>query len=212
MYPDFLIIPKVVYRDKKLRPTDLVVYAAIYWYEHMKDGKCFAANNSLADIAQVSERAVMSSLDRLEKQGYIEREYDENKSRRVGIKCLVFYSKQMPEGSPQNKKQPQLPGLEMIRPETPGEFADRFFSQDKEALKTIMTQILLKTHGRGEDKILREVGKFISYWTEPNKSGTKVRWQLESTFDIQRRLYTWLARAGSSSNASASKSGAGVTV
>ena len=36
-----------------------------------------------------------------------------------------------------------------------------------------------------------EVQKFISYWTEPNKSGTKQRWQLEKTFELKRRLATW---------------------
>lgn len=32
---------------------------------------------------------------------------------------------------------------------------------------------------------------FYSYWTEPNKSKTKVRWQLEKTWDVSRRLKTW---------------------
>lgn len=32
---------------------------------------------------------------------------------------------------------------------------------------------------------------FVSYWTEPNKSGTKQRWELERTFDVTRRLATW---------------------
>lgn len=37
-----------------------------------------------------------------------------------------------------------------------------------------------------------EVMKFCSYWTEPNKSKTKLRWELQPTFDIARRLGTWL--------------------
>lgn len=37
----------------------------------------------------------------------------------------------------------------------------------------------------------RELDKFISYWTEPNKSGTKVRWEQQPTFEIKRRLQTW---------------------
>lgn len=36
-----------------------------------------------------------------------------------------------------------------------------------------------------------EVEKFCSYWTEPNKSKTKIRWELQPTFDIYRRLGTW---------------------
>jgi len=35
---------------------------------------------------------------------------------------------------------------------------------------------------------------FISYWTEPNKSKTKMRFQLEKTWDTKRRLETWASR------------------
>lgn len=35
---------------------------------------------------------------------------------------------------------------------------------------------------------------FISYWTEKNKSGTKMRFELEKTWDLARRLNTWASR------------------
>jgi len=35
---------------------------------------------------------------------------------------------------------------------------------------------------------------FYNYWTEPNKSGTKVRFELQKCFDISRRLITWSTR------------------
>lgn len=44
------------------------------------------------------------------------------------------------------------------------------------------------------DVVDREVGKFILYWTEPNKSGTKVRWEQQPTFEVKRRLRTWFER------------------
>ena len=34
--------------------------------------------------------------------------------------------------------------------------------------------------------------EFVSYWTEPNKSKTKMRFELEKTWDTKRRLQTWL--------------------
>jgi DNA-binding transcriptional regulator YhcF (GntR family) len=36
--------------------------------------------------------------------------------------------------------------------------------------------------------------EFIDYWTEPNRSKTKLRYELEKTFDISRRLKTWVKR------------------
>ena len=35
---------------------------------------------------------------------------------------------------------------------------------------------------------------FYKYWTEPNKSNTKFRQELERTWEISRRLETWAAR------------------
>ena len=35
---------------------------------------------------------------------------------------------------------------------------------------------------------------FISYWTEPNKSRTRLRYELEKTWDTGRRLVTWASR------------------
>ena len=37
-----------------------------------------------------------------------------------------------------------------------------------------------------------ELEKFFNYWSEPNKSNTKMRCELQPTFDINRRLITWM--------------------
>jgi len=42
--------------------------------------------------------------------------------------------------------------------------------------------------------IIKELDKFVNYWTELNKSGTRERWELEKVFEVQRRLATWLSR------------------
>lgn len=33
--------------------------------------------------------------------------------------------------------------------------------------------------------------EFFYYWTEPNKSGTKMKFELEKTWDTKRRLKRW---------------------
>jgi len=35
------------------------------------------------------------------------------------------------------------------------------------------------------------LNEFYKYWTEPNKSKTKLRWEMEKTWDISRRLARW---------------------
>jgi hypothetical protein len=36
--------------------------------------------------------------------------------------------------------------------------------------------------------------KFYNYWTEMNKSGTRLRFELQQTFEISKRLVTWASR------------------
>lgn len=38
------------------------------------------------------------------------------------------------------------------------------------------------------------IRNFFDYWTEPNKSQTKMRYELERTWDVKRRLRTWASR------------------
>lgn len=40
-----------------------------------------------------------------------------------------------------------------------------------------------------------QLDAFCAYWTEPSKSGKKVRWELEKTFELKRRIATWTRRS-----------------
>lgn len=39
--------------------------------------------------------------------------------------------------------------------------------------------------------------EFVEYWTEPNKSGSKMKFELEKTWDLNRRLNRWQSMADS---------------
>ncbi len=71
---------------------------------------------------------------------------------------------------------------------TPSQIANSFFNKIKEQEKVVK---LLVEKGTEEKTARLEISKFINYWTELNKSGTKQRWQSEKTFEVQRRLATW---------------------
>ncbi len=73
---------------------------------------------------------------------------------------------------------------------TPEEIAREFFNNQVFREKTIK-QLVNSGQYSERQEIISEVSKFIDYWTERNKSGTKQRWELEKTFEIGRRLKTW---------------------
>jgi hypothetical protein len=59
---------------------------------------------------------------------------------------------------------------------------------DIELRKTSFASTLepfLKIYGRDM------LNEFFKYWTEPNKSKSKFRAELEKTWDVERRLETW---------------------
>lgn len=48
-----------------------------------------------------------------------------------------------------------------------------------------------KANHKETDFPYSEIENFISYWTEKNKSNTKMKWEMQQTFQINRRLLTW---------------------
>ena len=66
--------------------------------------------------------------------------------------------------------------------------------KNKELLKReneFKTQILEFKNGYSDEMI----DEFLNHWTEPNKSKTKLRFELEKTWDTSRRLKKWEANS-----------------
>ena len=76
---------------------------------------------------------------------------------------------------------------------TPSQFAKKFF-EDRLMQEEVAKKIAEK-YKSDWNKLLIEINKFSLYWTEPNKSGTKVRWELQQTFDVKRRITTWINKS-----------------
>lgn len=72
----------------------------------------------------------------------------------------------------------------------PRKEAEEFFNNEDK--RNIIIDKIVERYGSNRDTIKREVDKFTSYWTEKNKSGTKHKWELQETFEVRRRLVTWL--------------------
>lgn len=60
-----------------------------------------------------------------------------------------------------------------------------------ELRSAIFVSEVCANHGEYPSEMLTA---FCNYWTEKNKSGTKMRYELEKTFEISKRLATWASR------------------
>lgn len=81
--------------------------------------------------------------------------------------------------------------IQKKRESTPAQIAKHFF-EDQQGMKEVTDYY--NARGVPEEIIKQEVQKFILYWTETNHAGTKQRWQMEKTFEIKRRLVSWMSR------------------
>lgn len=72
----------------------------------------------------------------------------------------------------------------------PAQIAKKFFS-DKELQKQVIQKITEK-YNADINAVTREIGKFVDYWTESNKSGTRQKWETQNTFEVDRRIKRWL--------------------
>jgi len=73
----------------------------------------------------------------------------------------------------------------LTKESTPAEKMKEFIKNPEGAIKVLVEK------GINEELVKSEIKKFISYWTELNKSGTKQRWEKQETFEVGHRLATW---------------------
>jgi hypothetical protein len=84
-------------------------------------------------------------------------------------------------------------GREDATADTPSTKAEKFFGMvvgAGDGLRDYLARLSSQS-GANIQALEYELKKFTNYWTELNKSGTKQRWQLERTFEVERRLGTW---------------------
>lgn len=87
---------------------------------------------------------------------------------------------------------------------TPKEKAELFFrgiealmqKEDVPWLKQMLANIADQNPNVKRSVIWDQVRAFGYYWTEKNPTGKKERWEMQKTFEVERRLLTWFSRAG----------------
>ncbi len=81
---------------------------------------------------------------------------------------------------------------EKVHEMTPSEETRLFFSNSEIQEKVVTYLVEMKFE---EEFARSEIKNFIGYWREKNPSGKKERWEMERTFEVKRRLSTWMSKA-----------------
>ena len=173
----YAILSAEVRYDNNLRPNTKLLYAEITALCNTT-GECFATNKYFSNLYNKSKGAISGWISELVKYGYIQVRY----TYKEGSKEIEHRYIKILKGGINEKSTPPL----------------------KKTLKsnTIKTNNkifnnIIERKSQFENKVLNseyniELCKdFILYWTEKNSKGTKMKFEMEKTFDIKRRLQRW---------------------
>ena len=138
--------------------------------------------NGIVSVSKEGRTAIRNVFTELINAGYIERKQVRNKGKFVGYDYFVF-------------EQPKLD-----KPTTVKCKSDNNLQISKEVIKERINKNTLSKSEKFKSEVFSYdypksmLESFYDYWSEPNKSKTKERWQLQPTFEISRRLKTWAKR------------------
>ena len=138
--------------------------------------------NGIVSVSKEGRTAIRNVFTELINAGYIERKQIRNKGKFVGYDYFVF-------------EQPKLD-----KPTTVKCKSDNNLQISKEVIKERINKNTLSKSEKFKSEVFSYdypksmLESFYDYWSEPNKSKTKERWQLQPTFEISRRLKTWAKR------------------
>ena len=170
----YAIIPAEV-RYSDIKPNAKLLFGEITALTN-KRGFCFATNNYFAELYQVSKNTISLWIGELKKGGFVSVEiiYENKqvKERRISITInRVGYSgKQLYPITKKGEDNNTRDNTTRLLSNRKKEFEEEVFSTN------VKTELC---------------SEFVDYWTEQNHSKTKMKFELERTFDIKRRLARW---------------------
>ena len=172
MKPSYYAIIPANVRYSNLKPNTKLLYGEITALAS-KEGYCFASNRYFADLYDVTKNTISSWISDLHKAGFVSvqliKEGNQVIERRIGITQkgdtpITF--KQEDNSTSINNTINNLPTR----------------------IQSFESEVLILEPDDNESR------KFIIYWSELNKNKTKMRWELERTWDTKARIDRWKSR------------------
>ena len=176
MKPNYYAIISAEVRYSDITPNAKLLYAEITAFCNM-NGECFASNRYFANLYGKSKVTISNWLRELKQNGFIEMSYTYKEGTKEIDKRYIKILK--------------------------GGVKENLITPIKKTLKNNNTSInntSINISNRRKDFVLNVMSfdydknilnSFVEYWTEPNKSKTKMKFELQQTWSTNLRLKTW---------------------
>lgn len=173
-------IPKELY--KKFSSHRVAQFFFYLLFISDNDGNIKTTLRQMAEDNELSTRRVSDALNELEAIGACETKTKQkgNKGGSIISICnYAFYEKTL---STTETKTKQKRNKEKAVPKGKNSIEEREHEFELKVIQFV-------------EKYSKEtIRAFFNYWTERNKSGTKMRFELEKTWETAKRLQTWASR------------------
>ena len=177
--PNYYAIPSAEVRyDNRLKANTKLMYAEITALCDM-NSECFASNSYFANLYGKSKTSISNWISELVKYKYISLRF----TYKEGTKEIDNrYIKIIKGGIEENLNTPYKKTVKSNTTSNNNTNNNINISNRK---NDFVFEVLTFDY----DKVL--LNGFIDYWTEPNKSNTKMKFELNKTWQTELRLKTW---------------------
>lgn len=151
----------------------------------VKRGQVITGRMRLIEETGISERKIRTCLERLKDTGEIEIQ----SSNRFSVITICNYDIYQPIQL-ENVQQTSNECPAEDQPSKPKKTKEQVKAETDKRMKDFYTSLIpyVQTYGK------HMVREFYDYWSETNKSGSKMRWEQQPTWVLEKRLQYWSQR------------------
>tara|TARA_R110001583_G_scaffold4596_6_gene26363 strand:+ start:1455 stop:2105 length:651 start_codon:yes stop_codon:yes gene_type:complete len=176
----YAILSAEVRYDNRLRPNVKLLYAEITALCNM-NRECFASNRYFSELYGKSKGSISGWISELVKYGYISADY----TYKEGTKEIEYRYIKILKGGITEKENTLL--QKTVKSNTTSINNTSININISNRRESFILEVMAFDYDK---KILEG---FIDYWTEPNKSNTKMKFELNKTWATNLRLKNWAA-------------------
>ena len=176
----YAILSAEVRYDNRLRPNVKLLYAEITALCNM-NRECFASNRYFSELYGKSKGSISGWISELVKYGYISADY----TYKEGTKEIEYRYIKILKGGITEKENTLL--QKTVKSNTTSINNTSININISNRRESFVLEVMAFDYNK---KILEG---FIDYWTEPNKSKTKMKFELNQTWSTNLRLKNWAA-------------------
>lgn len=185
MNPSYWAVIPADVRYSNIKPSAKLLYGELSCLTN-KTGYCFATNNYFAELYNVSKNTISLWIKDLKNAGFISVDIIHGNNREVIERRIAIIKNR---GITKNDDTPIIKNVE----------------DNKTSINNTSNNInIRKFNFESEVKLLdfdyNTKIDFINYWTEPNRSNTKMKFELEKTWETKRRLARWVKMSNKTYN------------